>query len=224
MEFGMTGDALALNLTADLDALVPSTEHAVENAVSDYKLAQRVAAGDMEAFEEIYSLYYRKVYNLCYRMLQNPTESEDLAHDVFVHVYRKIDRYNGQSALMTWLYRVTVNQILMHFRSRKSRPQEVTPDESTLEFLSFDSHAPRVEMPSRLDLEAAISKLPAGYRLVLLLHDVEGYEHSEIARIVGISAGTSKSQLHKARLKLRKLLSKKALPRISAHRRTEGYR
>src|SRR5436305_5969649 len=112
----------------------------------------------------------------------------------------------------------------MHFRSRKSRPQEVTPDESTLEFLSFDSHAPRVEMPSRLDLEAAISKLPAGYRLVLLLHDVEGYEHAEIARIVGISAGTSKSHLHKARLKLRKLLSKKALPRISAHRRPAGYR
>ena len=179
----------------------------IKNDVAlDVALARRIAGGDMDAFEELYSLYYRRVYSLCYRMTRNQSEAEDLTHDIFVHLYKKIEGFRGQSALMTWLHRVTVNQVLMHFRRKAARPREVSCDTETVEIEALSAVKNVAGAPARVELEKAIAELPPGYRLVLVMHDVEGYEHGEIARAAGISVGTSKSQLHKARRKLRKLL------------------
>ena len=173
----------------------------------DYRLAQRVASGDMLAFEEFYERYNRRVYALCLRMTGNTAEAEDLTQEVFIHVYRKIGSFRGDSTLMTWLHRVTVNRTLMHFRKSAVRRERTTNDGATPE--PEVRPAERLgQMPAvdRLMLEKAITQLAPGYRAVFILHDVEGYEHSEIARSLGISTGTSKSQLHKARLRLRQFI------------------
>jgi RNA polymerase sigma-70 factor (ECF subfamily) len=177
---------------------------------ADCQLARRIASGDMQAFEELYQLYHNRVYRLCLRMTNNPTEAEDLTQEIFLHVYRKIGSFRGESAMMTWLHRVSVNKVLMHFRSSTVRRERTTEDGSAPE------PAPRrakshdqVLAVDRLALDKAIAQLPPGYRAVLILHDVEGYEHTEIARMLGTAVGTSKSQLHKARIKLRALLKGK---------------
>jgi len=175
----------------------------VEASELDFRLAQRVAAGDMLAFEEFYERYHRRVYALCLRMTGNTAEAEDLTQEVFIHVYRKIGSFRGDSTLMTWLHRVTVNRTLMHFRKSAVRRERTTEDGATPEPAAFLGHTPAVD---RLIIEKALTQLAPGYRAVFILHDVEGYEHSEIARILGISTGTSKSQLHKARLRLRQLI------------------
>jgi RNA polymerase sigma-70 factor (ECF subfamily) len=180
---------------------------AVDASDFDYRLAQRVASGDMLAFEEFYERYHRRVYALCLRMTGNTAEAEDLTQEVFIHVYRKIGSFRGDSTLMTWLHRVTVNRTLMHFRKSAVRRERTTEDGATPE--PAVRPAERLgQMPAvdRLMLEKAITQLAPGYRAVFILHDVEGYEHSEIARSLGISTGTSKSQLHKARLRLRQLI------------------
>lgn len=173
----------------------------------DYQLAQRIATGDMQAFEELYRCYHRRVYSLCLRMTNNVAEAEDLTQEVFIHVYHKIGSFRGESTMKTWLYRVTVNKVLMHFRKNSMRRERTTDDGETPEpageVEQAQSHVPVLD---RLALERAIARLAPGYRAVLLLHDVEGYEHAEIARICGNSIGTSKSQLHKARKKLYELL------------------
>ncbi|HEY0408451.1 MAG TPA: RNA polymerase sigma factor [Pyrinomonadaceae bacterium] len=173
----------------------------------DYQLAQRIAGGDMLAFEELYQRYHRRVYSLCLRMTNQGAEAEDLMQEIFIHVYRKIGSFRGESTMMTWLYRVTVNKVLMHFRKNSVRRERTTEDGETPEPLAemtqARSHPPVLE---RLALERAIEQLAPGYRAVFILHDVEGYEHAEIARICGNSVGTSKSQLHKARKKLYELL------------------
>jgi RNA polymerase sigma-70 factor (ECF subfamily) len=180
---------------------------AVDASDFDYRLAQRVASGDMLAFEEFYERYHRRVYALCLRMTGNTAEAEDLTQEVFIHVYRKIGSFRGDSTLMTWLHRVTVNRTLMHFRKSAVRRERTTEDGATPE--PEVRPAERLgQMPAvdRLMLEKAITQLAPGYRAVFILHDVEGYEHSEIARSLGISTGTSKSQLHKARLRLRQFI------------------
>jgi RNA polymerase sigma-70 factor, ECF subfamily len=136
-------------------------------------------AGDAAAFERLYSLHKRRVYSLCLRMLGNVAEAEDLTQEAFLQLYRKIGTFRGDSAFSTWLHRLAVNVVLMHLR-KKGLPQ--------------------------VSLERAVSDLPPGYRLVFVLHDVEGYEHNEIADMLECSIGNSKSQLHKARMKLRDLL------------------
>jgi RNA polymerase sigma-70 factor (ECF subfamily) len=140
-------------------------------------------------------------------MTNNPTEAEDLTQEIFLHVYRKIGSFRGESAMMTWLHRVSVNKVLMHFRSSTVRRERTTEDGSAPEPAPprAKSHD-QVLAVDRLALDKAITQLPPGYRAVLLLHDVEGYEHTEIARMMGTAVGTSKSQLHKARIKLRALL------------------
>jgi RNA polymerase sigma-70 factor, ECF subfamily len=174
---------------------------------ADCLLARRIASGDMQAFEELYQLYHARVYRLCLRMTNNPTEAEDLTQEIFLHVYRKIGSFRGESAMMTWLHRVSVNKVLMHFRSSTVRRERTTEDGSSPEPAQrrAKSHD-QVVAVDRLALDKAIAQLPPGYRAVLLLHDVEGYEHTEIARMMGTAVGTSKSQLHKARIKLRGLL------------------
>jgi RNA polymerase sigma-70 factor (ECF subfamily) len=174
----------------------------------DYLLAQRVARGDMEAFEELYKLHHRRVYCLCLRMTSNASEAEDLTQDVFVHLFRKIGGFRGEATFTTWLHRLTVNQVLMHFRRNKKRKTQSSDDvEAPLESPSGAEMAGRMPVHDQIALADALAKLSPGYRTVLILHDVEGYEHEEIARQLGCATGTSKSQLHKARMRLRKLLN-----------------
>jgi RNA polymerase sigma-70 factor (ECF subfamily) len=177
--------------------------------ISDFELAQASAAGDEAAFEQIYRTHHRRVYSLCLRMLGNPTDAEDVTQDVFVQLFRKIGSFQGDAALSTWLYRLTVNTVLMHIRHRQRRHKEQATEDESLQSLAEMNQSKERDEASQIDriaLERAIQQLPNGYRHVLVLHDIQGYEHDEIGRMLGISSGTSKSQLHKARLKLRQLL------------------
>ncbi|MBX3243881.1 MAG: RNA polymerase sigma factor [Acidobacteria bacterium] len=184
-------------------------------AATDLDLTQLAAKGDMVAFEEIYQRHHRRVYSICLRMLQNAYEAEDLTQDVFIQLYRKIGSFRGDSAFTTWLHRMTVNQVLMHFRKRNVKYEKTTEEgETPDQIVTGTSDPERMRIVDKIALESAIEQLPDGYKNVFLLHDVEGFEHEEVARILGCSVGTSKSQLHKARLKLRKLLKKKANPRL----------
>ena len=181
----------------------------------DYDLTQAASKGDMAAFEEIYQRHHRRVYSICLRMLQNAFEAEDLTQDVFIQLYRKVGSFRGDSAFTTWLHRLTVNQVLMHFRKRNVKFEKTTEEGETPEQIVTGTDNPfKMQIVDKMALENAIEQLPAGYKNVFVLHDVEGFEHEEVARILGCSVGTSKSQLHKARLKLRKLLKKKANPRL----------
>jgi RNA polymerase sigma-70 factor (ECF subfamily) len=183
---------------------------ATNAAASDYELTQAGARGDVGAFEALYERHYRRVYSLCLRMLANPTEAEDLTQEVFIQVFRKLGSFRGESAFTTWLHRLTVNHVLMHFRKRGVRLEQTTEEGEMQDVAQAGSEKPQ-SMPvvDRIALEQAIRELPAGYRSVFVLHDVEGYEHEEIADMLGVSVGTSKSQLHKARMRLRDLLGRK---------------
>ena len=182
---------------------------------TDFELTQAAAKGDMSAFEEIYQRHHRRVYSICLRMLQNAYEAEDLTQDVFIQLYRKVGSFRGDSAFTTWLHRMTVNQVLMHFRKRNVKYEKTTEEGDTPDQVVAGTADPeKMPIVDKIALENAIDQLPMGYKNVFVLHDVEGFEHEEVARILGCSVGTSKSQLHKARLKLRKLLKKKANPRL----------
>lgn len=185
------------------------------SSANDFQLAKSAAKGDMAAFEEIYQRHHRRVYSICLRMLQNASEAEDLTQDVFIQLYRKIGSFRGDSAFTTWLHRMTVNQVLMHFRKRTVKFEKTTEEgETPIQIVPGTERADKMPIVDKIALENAIEQLPNGYKNVFVLHDVEGFEHEEVARILGCSVGTSKSQLHKARLKLRKLLGKKANPRL----------
>ena len=182
---------------------------------ADIQLARVAANGDMAAFEELYKRHHRRVYSVCLRMLQNTSEAEDLTQDVFIQLYRKIGSFRGDSAFTTWLHRMTVNQVLMHFRKRTVKFEKTTDEGETPDQIVTGTNNPhKMQIVDKIALDNAIEQLPEGYKNVFVLHDVEGFEHEEVARILGCSVGTSKSQLHKARLKLQKLLKKKANPRL----------
>jgi RNA polymerase sigma-70 factor, ECF subfamily len=188
-------------------------QHGDAEPSSDYALAQRAHAGDMASFEELYARHNRRVYSLCLRMTGNSSEAEDLSQEVFIQLYRKIGSFRGESAFTTWLHRLTVNQVLMHFRRRGVKVEKTTDDgEVPVQIVSGTEDPARMPVVDRIALDRAISKLPPGYRTVFVLHDVEGHEHEEIARLLGCSVGTSKSQLHKARMKLRGLLRQQNPP------------
>jgi RNA polymerase sigma-70 factor (ECF subfamily) len=200
------------NLAAELspmpvEAMTDIPANIKERSNTDYELAQLAAGGDMTAFEQIYQKHHRRVYSLCLRMTQNPPEAEDLTQEVFIQLFRKLGSFRGESAFTTWLHRLTVNQVLMYFRKRSVRDEKTTEDGETPDQIVAGTENP-MAMPivDRLALDKAIAQLPPGYRTVFILHDVEGYEHEEVGRIMHISTGTSKSQLHKARMKLRILL------------------
>ena len=164
---------------------------------------------DLQPFEELFKLHHRKVYAVCLRMTGNTAEAEDLSQEVFVQVFRKLGTFRGESTFSTWLHRLTVNHVLMYFRKNRTRREQLTKDGEMPE-ITIKGHSVLTRMPllDRLALEEAIVQLSPGYRAVFLLHDVEGLEHTEIANIRGCSVGTSKSQLHKARMKMRGLLRK----------------
>lgn len=203
--------------TANADEMIQqeNMDAADISKATDFQLAQSAARGDMAAFEEIYQRHHRRVYSICLRMLQNAYEAEDLTQDVFIQLYRKIGSFRGDSAFTTWLHRMTVNQVLMHFRKRTVKFEKTTEEgETPVQLVPGTENPFKMPIVDKIALENAIDQLPAGYKNVFMLHDVEGFEHEEVAKILGCSVGTSKSQLHKARLKLQKLLKKKANPRL----------
>ncbi len=178
---------------------------------ADADALARAQAGDHEAFAQLYALHKRRIYSLCLRMVGNVAEAEDLTQEAFLQLYRKIGTFRGDSAFSTWLHRLAINVVLMQLR--KKGLQLISMDEAmepTLEEgpgRSFGAPDPALSGTiDRLALERAIAELPAGYRLIFILHDVEGFEHNEIASMLECSIGNSKSQLHKARLKLRSAL------------------
>ena len=183
---------------------------------SDFELAQAAASGDMRSFEELYEKHHRRVYSLCLRMTQNVAEAEDLTQEAFIQLFKKIGSFRGESAFTTWLHRLTVNQVLMHFRRRNVRMEQTTDDgDVPVQIVKGTEDPSRMPVMDRIALDNAIAKLPPGYRSVFVLHDVEGHEHEEIARLLGCSVGTSKSQLHKPRMKLRTLLKRQKPPRMA---------
>ena len=183
--------------------------------MSDHALTQRAAGGDMAAFEQLYERHNRRVYSLCLRMTQNVAEAEDLAQEVFIQLFRKVGSFRGESAFTTWLHRLTVNQVLMHFRKRGVRMEQTTDDgDVPVQVVRGTEDPRRMPVVDRIALDKAVAQLPPGYRSVFILHDVEGHEHEEVARLLGCSVGTSKSQLHKARMKLRTLLRKQKFKRL----------
>lgn len=179
-------------------------------AAPDTQLIARAQQGDEAAFEALYTAHKRRVYSLCLRMTSNPADAEDLAQEAFLQLFRKISTFRGESAFTTWLHRMVVNVVLMRLRKKGLPVVSLDePDTSHDEPVQRDFGENDLRLMGSIDrirLTHAIESLPPGYRTVFMLHDVEGYEHNEIAQIMDCSVGNSKSQLHKARLKLRGLL------------------
>ena len=170
-------------------------------------LIGRCREGDLGAFEELYRTHAGRLYSVALRLVGNPADAEDLLQEIFLAAHRKLDTFRGESSLGTWLYRLATNLCLDHLRSRTGRSRHVTDsidDEPGLFDVATSSLAEQTV--TRMDLERALARLPEGCRSAFVLHDVEGLEHREVAEILGVAEGTSKSQVHKARLKLRKML------------------
>ena len=174
----------------------------------DMALVQRCRQGNLGAFEELYRAHAGRLFSVACRMLGNPADAEDLLQEIFLSAHRKLDSFRGESALGTWLYRLATNQCLDYLRSRAARTNQVTD--------AIDGEPGRYEPGTRglaeqtvtkMDLERALARLPEGCRAAFVLHDVQGLEHREVAQALGIAEGTSKSQVHKARLRLRMLLA-----------------
>jgi RNA polymerase sigma-70 factor (ECF subfamily) len=181
-------------------------------AWTEAEAIRRAQTGDAAAFEFLYELHSRRVYALCLRMVGNPADAEDLSQEAFLQLFRKIGTFRGESAFSTWLHRMTVNVVLMRLR-KKTLPtdslEETLEPDAESSGPKRDVGAPDLRLSGavdRVNLERSIEQLPPGYRTVFVLHDVQGYEHNEIAGIMGCSVGNSKSQLHKARTRLRELL------------------
>jgi RNA polymerase sigma-70 factor, ECF subfamily len=180
-------------------------------ALAQEEVLARAQAGDHQAFAQLYSLHKRRIYSLCLSMVGSVAEAEDLTQEAFLQFHRKIGTFRGESALSTWLHRLAINVVLMHLRKKGlqliSLDETMEPSPDQRPGRSFG--APDLSLSGAIDrlaLQRAIDDLPAGYRLVFVLHDIEGYEHNEIATLLDCSIGNSKSQLHKARLKLRDAL------------------
>ena len=176
----------------------------------DEELARLAAAGDAMAFGEIHDRHRVRVYSIALRMTGNAADAEDLTQESFLRLFLRIGSFRGEASFTTWLYRLVVNEVKMHFRYRSKRPEVQTsdgempePDMRTVR--SAYSH----QLIDRLAIEKAVRSLPLGYRTAFIQHDLEGYRHKESAHLMGYSDGTSKSQLHRARLRLRELLSER---------------
>jgi RNA polymerase sigma-70 factor, ECF subfamily len=196
---------LSVSATASRQRATSSGEQCKAETI---RLAQR---GDAAAFEQIYKTHSRRVYGLCFRMTGNFTLSEDLTQDIFLQVFRKIQTFRAESAFSTWLYRLAVNVVLMRRRIKSLKETSLEAQDETTNDSFPKKEIGRVDMRlsgvvDRVNLKRALRHLPRGYRQIFLLHDVLGYEHHEIAEALGCSVGNSKSQLHKARARLRAIL------------------
>ena len=192
---------------------------------TDLELVKRAQEGDSDAFAALFHAHKGRVYSICLRMTNNTAQAEDLTQDAFLQVFRKLDTFKGNSALSTWLYRIAVNTVLMHFRKKAVR--QISLDEPSSQDVKqvrreYGSRDGRLSgSVDRIALIRAIKDLPAGYRTIFLLHEVEGYEHQEIAKILDCSVGNSKSQLHKAKLRIREFLQQPANNEVRVEMRNE---
>jgi RNA polymerase sigma-70 factor, ECF subfamily len=192
---------------------------------TDLELVKRAQDGDSDAFAALFHAHKGRVYSICLRMTNNTAQAEDLTQDAFLQVFRKLDTFKGNSALSTWLYRIAVNTVLMHFR--KKALKQISLDEPSSQDVKqvrreYGSRDGRLSgSVDRIALIRAIKDLPAGYRTIFLLHEVEGYEHQEIAKILDCSVGNSKSQLHKAKLRIREFLQQPANNEVRVEMRNE---
>jgi RNA polymerase sigma-70 factor, ECF subfamily len=184
--------------------------------LSEAEAIRRAQQGDAEGFERLYKMHSGRVYALCLRMMKwNASEAEDLTQEAFLRMFRKIDTFRAESAFSTWLHRLTFNIVLMRLRKKTVAEmislEETNDPEEEKERLRKEIGGPDPRLSGLVDqvnLQRAVNQLPLGYRSIFLLHDVKGYEHNEIAKMLGCSIGNSKSQLHKARVILRQLLLK----------------
>jgi len=169
--------------------------------------------GNNECFECLYRKYARRVFAICKRMVNDDSIAEDLVQETFLCAFRRLDTFRGDSLFSTWLHRIAVNAALMYIRRSKIDPcaksveiQPTEEDDFQREYFTVRDHR-LMDTADRIRLEHAVGMLPPGYRIMFILHDIEGYEHSEIAALIGCSAGNTKSQLHKARKRLRQILA-----------------
>lgn len=178
----------------------------------DETLARLAANGNAAAFDEIYRSHRSFVYNIALRMTGNAADAEDLTQESFISVLRRVGSFRAEASFTTWLYRIVINQVKMHFRYRSSRPEIQTNGGDIPElWLAMARHTdPGEQLIEGLAIEKAMLMLPRGYRTAFILHDIQGYKHKEAARLSGYTVGTSKSQLHKARASLRAVLSKRS--------------
>jgi len=175
-------------------------------AAADADIVARSQAGDADAFETLYRRHSARIYTLACRMAGSAEDGEDLLQEIFLQAYRKLESFKGEAALGTWLYRLALNHCLDYVRSRRAKMNKLTETLDADPML--EPRAPRETPIARLDLERAIERLPDGCREAFVLHDVEGFGHKEIAGRLEIAEGTSKSQVFKARAKLRAWLKK----------------
>lgn len=193
------------------DRQLNQENHPISASLRDAELIARAQNGEESAFEALFHTYRRRIYLLCLRMIGNAAEAEELMQEAFLQLFRKIKTFRGEAAFSTWLHRIAMNIALMRLRKRKLKdiPMDGGDDhdkEDRPERQYGSADLSLTGLVDRVSLEVAIAKLPQGYKRVFELHDVLGYEHNEIAEMLGCSVGNSKSQLHKARLRLRKLL------------------
>jgi len=189
--------------------LSPQT-NATPKAATESQWIAQAQNGDEQAFAALFDAHKRRVYSLCLRMTGNTAEAEDLSQEAFLQLFRKISTFRGESAFSTWLHRLVVNVVLMHLRKKSlqqvSLDEMDTSQEEPVKRDYGDDDRRLMGSIDRISLARAVGELPPGYRAVFVLHDMEGYEHNEIAQILNCSIGNSKSQLHKARMKLREWL------------------
>lgn len=191
-------------------------------------LQERTDRSSPVELEHLYVTYRSRVWSLCLRMTGNTDEAEDLTQETFLRLSQKLDTFRGESTFYTWLRRLTINVVLLRLQSASWRretsmealtcPDPITGCPRKQVLCHTDSRLS--EMADRIDLQRALDQLPPGFKTVLILHDIEGYEHVEISRLIGCSIGTSKSQLHKARLKMREFLRRRPGKQFR-HRRLE---
>ncbi|MEO6236412.1 MAG: sigma-70 family RNA polymerase sigma factor [Vicinamibacterales bacterium] len=187
-----------------------SSAGAATGRPAELELVERCRRGELGAFEELYRTHSARLFSLAVRMLGNPADAEDQLQEIFLSAHRKLESFRGESALGTWLYRLAMNQILDHVRSRAARTSQLTDGLDDASLLA-DARSRRLAESTiqRIDLERAVAELPEGCRGAFVLHDIEGLEHREVSDVLGIAEGTSKSQVHKARLRLRALLAER---------------
>jgi RNA polymerase sigma-70 factor, ECF subfamily len=178
---------------------------------SERSLVQRAQMGDQEAFATLFQLHKKRVYSVCLQMTKDVADAEDLTQEAFLQVFRNINSFRGDSAFSTWLYRIAVNTVLMKLRRRKAPPvlsldEPVSPDSPSLKREIGQADPNLSGVVDRIALRRAIAELPQGCRQIFDLHEVQGFQHHEIARRLECSIGNSKSQLHKAKMKMRDLL------------------
>jgi len=203
---------LPKNYSTREDTQLNQENHPTPASPQDVELIARAQKGEESAFEALFHAYKRRVYLLCLRMIGNAAEAEELTQEAFLQLFRKIHTFRGDSAFSTWLHRVAMNISLMRLRKRKKTkdvPIEYGEDSDKTDRPEKQFGSADLALTGVIDrvcLDLAVTRLPEGYKRVFELHDVLGYEHNEIAEMLGCSVGNSKSQLHKARLRLRKLL------------------